>query len=257
MAELIAVANQKGGVGKTTTTINLAAIAAQLGRRVLLVDLDPQANATSGLSIVLPDGAPTVYDVLINSVPVTESIVAAAIDNLAVLPSGSALSGARIELIESFPRGEREFVLRRALEAVRDRYDFIFIDTAPSLDIITLNALTAADSVLIPLQCEYFALEGLGAIWATIEQVKDTLNPGLTLRGIALTMFNASTRLSHEVVREVREKCGTLAFETVISRTVKFSEASSHGQAITSHAPNSPGALAYINLTKEVIRHVD
>ncbi|HNW93977.1 MAG TPA: ParA family protein, partial [bacterium] len=200
---------------------------------------------------------PTVYAALINHTTVAGSILSSSIDNLFVLPSCGNLSGARIELIEMFPRGEREFVLRKALEQVRHEYDFIFIDTAPSLDIITLNALTAAESVLIPMQCEYFALEGLGAIYATIGQVKDSLNPALTLRGIALTMFNASTRLSHEVVREVREQCGTLVYETVISRTVKFSEASSHGKAITIYAPDSPGALAYTNLTKEVIRYDD
>ena len=252
MAEIICIANQKGGVGKTTTTINLAACAARLGKRILLVDLDPQANASSGLGLEPRKLERTVYDALINGDDPRELILPTYIAGLAVLPANGNLAGARVEL----PRlAGQEMILARLLAPLRDDYDYLIIDTAPSLDCLTISALAAADGVIVPLQCEYYALEGLQQITEHILLVKETLNPVLELRGIVLTMFDPRTKLAHEVVREARRVFTDKVYETVIARSVKLSEAPGYSQAIVTYAPDSPGALAYVNLTKEVINY--
>jgi chromosome partitioning protein len=246
---IVAVANQKGGVGKTTTTVSIAAALAQLGARVLLVDLDPQGNATTGLGRRAEEGEPSTYSVLVDGMPVAEALQATEIGGLSLLPSSLDLAGAEVELVPAF---SRELRLRKALADVRDDFDVVLVDCPPSLGLLTVNALVAADQVLVPIQCEYYALEGLGQLLRTVQLVGDNLNRELELGGVVLTMFDARTKLSQQVVDEVRDYFGERAYSTVIPRTVRLSEAPSFGQPITVFDPHSRGARAYQRLAGEV-----
>ena len=248
-ATIVCIANQKGGVGKTTTAVSLAAALAQLGARVLLVDLDPQGNATTGIGLRAEEGEPSSYGVLLGGLAVSEARRSTAIDGLHLLPSSLDLAGAEVELVPAF---SRELKLRRALEPVRDEYDVILIDCPPSLGLLTVNALVAADQVLVPIQCEYYALEGLGQLMRTVQLVGDNLNRGLELGGVVLTMFDGRTNLAQQVVDEVRGYFGARAYATVIPRTVRLSEAPSFGQPITTFDPHSRGSRAYQRLAAEV-----
>lgn len=253
-ASVLAVTNQKGGVGKTTTTVSLAAALAQQGVRTLVVDLDPQGNASTGLGTRSAPGAPSTYRVLIEGLDVESSTDATSVRNLDVLPSSLDLAGAEIELVPAFSREQR---LKNALDPVRDVYDVVLIDCPPSLGLLTINALVAADQVLVPIQCEYYALEGLGQLLRTVEMVSASLNPKLAIGGVLMTMFDGRTNLSQQVVDEVRNHFGELAFQTVIPRTVRLSEAPSYGQPITVFDPASRGARAYQRLAREVARRLD
>lgn len=248
MSVTIALANQKGGVGKTTTAINLGAYLADRGRQVLLVDLDPQANATAGLGLRAPPGR-SCYEVLLGELPAQAAICETVQPRLWLLPASPDLAGAEIELVAAMAR---EFRLKRALAELALGYDFVLIDCPPSLGLLTLNALTAADEVIVPVQCEYLALEGLGQLMHTLELVRRNLNANLHLRGLALTMFDSRTNLSAEVAEEVRRHF-TNTFRTVIPRSVRLSEAPSHGLPIIAYDPNSRGARAYRDLAEEVL----
>jgi chromosome partitioning protein len=244
----VACANQKGGVGKTTTVVNLASLLALSGDRVLLVDLDPQGNATSGVGIDRASVDRSTYDGIMDGVDLSELIVRGTSPGVDVIPSTIALAGAEVELANSTSRERR---LRTALAGLTDRYDVIFIDSPPSLGLLTVNALTAADAVLIPLQCEYYALEGLTQLLATIDLVRDHLNPRLAIDGVVLTMADARTNLSADVEAEARRHLGGVVYQTVIPRSVRLSEAPSHGRSIASYAPESRGGLAYAALAEE------
>ena len=247
MGRAIACTNQKGGVGKTTTVVNLASYLALAGDRVLVIDLDPQGNATSGLGLDR-SGAYSVYDAVIDDAALATLIVPTGVAGLDVVPSSIALAGAEVELA---PLEQRERRLARLLEPIRDRYDHILLDCPPSLGLLTVNALTAADATLIPIQCEYYALEGLTQLLATIGLVRDHLNPGLEIDGAVLTMFDARTNLSADVANEVRAHLGDRVYRTVIPRSVRLSEAPSHGKPIHVYAPESRGAIAYRELAAE------
>ncbi len=248
-ARLIAVANQKGGVGKTTTAVNLGAAAAELGHRVLVVDLDPQGNATTGLGINPRSLEASMYDVLLRDVPMDDAIEAVAVRNLFLAPANLDLAGAEIELVPAF---SREMRLKNAIEKIRDDYDLVLIDCPPSLGLLTVNALAAATEVLVPIQCEYYALEGLGQLLRNVDLVKRNLNAELHLSHIVLVMFDARTNLASQVAAEVREHFGDLVCKTVIPRTVRLSEAPSFGQPITIFDTASRGALSYRDLAREV-----
>jgi chromosome partitioning protein len=248
-ATVLCVANQKGGVGKTTTTVSLAAALAQLGARVLIVDLDPQGNATTGLGLRAEEGDPGTYRVLVEAMPVADARTPTEVDGLDVIPSSIDLAAAEVELVSAF---SREMLLRRSLEPIRDEYDVVLIDCPPSLGLLTVNALVAADQVLVPIQCEYYALEGVGQLMRTVRLVGDNLNRDLELGGVVLTMFDGRTNLSQQVVDEVRAYFGERAFQTVIPRTVRLSEAPSFGQPITVFDPHSRGSRAYQRLAGEV-----
>lgn len=250
MGQTVACANQKGGVGKTTTVVNLGSYLALAGRRILVVDLDPQGNATSGLGIDRSKIEQSVYDAVIDGMPIRELTQPGPLPGLDVVPSTIALAGAEIELATAEARERR---LRRLLDSVVDDYDYVLVDCPPSLGLLTVNALTAADSILIPLQCEYYALEGLTQLLATIDLVRDHLNPDLSIKGIVLTMFDGRTKLSADVAAEVRRHLGKLVFTTVIPRSVRLSEAPSHGLPIPRYAPESTGAVAYRNLAQELL----
>lgn len=250
MGKIIAIANQKGGVGKTTTAVSLAACLAAQGRQTLLLDMDPQGNATSGLAAV-PDKK-TTYEALINHLPLEEVIRPTAEARLLIAPSDIRLAAAEVELVG---QERREYRLRDLVEAVKGRYDFILIDCPPSLSLLTINARTAADSVLVPIQCEYFALEGVSALTATVARVQKTLNPSLALEGVLLTMFDGRTNLSLQVADEVKKYFKSKVFLSIIPRSVRLGEAPSHGQPIGTYDPRSAGAEAYRNLAKEIIRN--
>ena len=254
VARIIAIANQKGGVGKTTTAVNLSASLAVAEKRTLLVDMDPQANSVSGLGIDKHDLRTTVYEVLLDEALVKPAILKTSLAHLSILPSNEQLTGAEIELVTE-PR--REYRLRRALGAVRDRYDFIIIDSPPSLGILTLNTLTVADSVLIPLQCEYYALEGLGRLLETIKLVQTGLNPELEIEGVLLTMFDRRLRLAKQVVDDASDFFGDKVYSTIIPRNVKLSESPSFGMPILLYDVGCLGAKTYLQLAKEVIQNVE
>lgn len=251
MAHTIACANQKGGVGKTTTVVNLASRLAASGERMLVVDLDPQGNATSGLGIDRSTLEQSIYDAVVDGLPLETLIVATAAAGVDLIPAAIALAGAEVELANADARERR---VRRLIEGVAERYDYIFIDCPPSLGLLTVNALTAADAVLIPLQCEYYALEGLTQLLATIDLVRDHLNPRLALDGVVLTMADGRTNLSSDVAGEARRHLGALVYDTVIPRNVRLSEAPSHGLPIDRYAPDSRGAHAYAELAEEFTR---
>ena len=251
MGQAIACANQKGGVGKTTTVVNVAAYLAVDGARVLVVDLDPQGNATSGLGATRAPEGRSVYDALIGSVSLVELATRTEIEGLDLIASSIALAGAEVELAGETQRERR---LARLLPAVTDAYDFVFVDCPPSLGLLTVNALTAADAVLIPLQCEYYALEGLSQLIATIHLVRDHLNPRLAVNGVVLTMFDSRTNLSAEVAAEARRHLGEAVYDAVVPRSVRLAEAPSHGRPIARYAPDSRGAEAYRALASELRR---
>ena len=250
MARVISIANQKGGVGKTTTAVNLSACIAQRGKRVLLIDADPQGNATSGLGIE-SHTEKSVYNVLVDDMDIAETILPTMIKKLEICPANINLAGAEIELVSMVSRENR---LKEALTKIRDEYDYIFIDCPPSLGLITLNAFTASDSVLVPIQCEYYALEGLGQLINTIKLVQRHLNPELVIEGVILTMFDARTNLSTQVSREVEKYFGYKVFQTIIPRNIRLSEAPSHGLPITLYDDESKGAETYKKLAKELIK---
>ena len=250
MSRVIAVANQKGGVGKTTTSVNLSACLAAAGRSVLLLDIDPQGNATSGIGVEKRNIKVCIYDALINELPLKKIILKSVLKNLDLVPATIQLAGAEIELV---PTMSREVRLRRVLEEVRDTYDYIIIDCPPSLGLLTINALTAADTVLVPIQCEYYALEGLSQLTNTVKLVQKHLNTGLRYEGVVLTMYDSRTNLANQVAEEVHNYFGNKVFKTVIPRNVRLSEAPSHGQPIIVYDERSKGAETYIELAKEVI----
>ncbi len=250
MGKIISVANQKGGVGKTTTAINLSACLALAGRRVLLVDMDPQSNASSGLGIVLEEGQPGVYPLLTGEVSREQATYPTAIETLKVIPATVALSGAEIELVQL---GERERRLAKGLEGCQEEYEFVLIDCPPSLGLLTLNALASSDSVLIPMQSEYYSLQGLSHLLKTLKRIKVSLNPKLSVEGILLTMFDGRTLLAAQVKDQVEKYFKEFLLETVIPRNIRLSEAPSHGMPVVLYDNRSKGADSYIELAKEII----
>jgi len=251
MGKIIAIANQKGGVGKTTTAVNLAAALGVLEKKVLLVDADPQANATSAIGFTVTPEQPGIYELILESVEISKTIIKTKSPNVKLIPSHINLVGAEIELIN---KNKREFMLKKGLEKIINNYDFIIIDCAPSLGLITLNALTASDAVIIPIQCEYFALEGLGKLLNTIKSVQKTHNKLLDIEGLLLTMYDVRLRLSNQVVEEVKKHFGKMAFRTIIQRNIKLSEAPSYGEDIISYDASSRGAKGYLSLANELIK---
>lgn len=252
MGKVIAVVNQKGGVGKTTTTVNLAASLSLADQKVLLIDFDPQGNASSavGMSPGMDEDALTIYHALMGERTIQEVIRKTDVDHLDLISANPHLAGAEVELVGAFAR---EAKLKTALVDIRNQYDYIFIDCPPTLGLLTVNALTASDSVLVPLQAEYFALEGLGQLMNTIELIRESVNPSLGIEGIILTMFNSQLKLSHEIEREVREHFKELVFKTVIPRNIKLSECTSFGKPIVLYDVNSKGCIAYLDLARELM----
>ncbi|MGD1946851.1 MAG: ParA family protein [Croceivirga sp.] len=251
MGKIIAIANQKGGVGKTTTTVNLAAPLGVLEKKVFLIDADPQANATSGLGVDVESIEKGTYQLLEHTLTVKETIIATDSPNVDLIPSHIDLVAIEIELVD---KDDREYMMKKAVQGIRDDYDFILIDCAPSLGLLTLNALTAADSVMIPIQCEYFALEGLGKLLNTVKSVQRIHNTELDIEGMLLTMFDSRLRLSNQVVEEVRKHFSDMVFDTIIQRNVKLSEAPSYGESIIKYDASSRGASNYLNLAQELLK---
>ncbi len=254
MGRIIAIANQKGGVGKSTTAINLSACLAEAGKKVLAIDIDPQGNTTSGLGVDKNEADPTLYELLLGEADLNDCIINNVVDNLDLIPSNMNLSGAEIELVGI---EEREYILRNAIENVRDIYDYIIMDCPPSLSMLTINALTAADSVLVPIQCEYYALEGLSQLIHTIELVQERLNEELEIEGVVFTMYDARTNLSLEVVENVKENLNQNIYKTIIPRNVRLAEAPSYGLPINLYDSKSTGAESYRLLAEEVINRED
>lgn len=253
MGKIIAIANQKGGVGKTTTAINLAASLAVLEKKVLIIDADPQANTTSGLNFS-PDNDEkrTLYEIMIGKIEASDALIQTEIANLHMIPSHINLVGAEIEMLDA---EERESILKNALSSIKDNYDFIIIDCSPSLGLITVNCLTASDTVIIPVQPEFFALEGLGKLLQTIRLVQNGVNPKLTIEGFVVTMYDGRTKVHTQVVGELREHFGEMVFNTIIQRNIRLSEAPSHGKPIILYDIMSNGSTNYLNLAKEVLEH--
>ena len=251
MGKIIALANQKGGVGKTTTAINLAASLAVLEQKVLIIDADPQANATSGVGFDVRNVTTSIYECIVDDVDPHKTILKTETENLDLLPSHIDLVGAEIEMLN---RPNREMVMKHVLDKVRDDYDFVLIDCSPSLGLITVNALTAADSVIIPVQCEYFALEGLGKLLNTIKIIQNRLNQQLEIEGFLLTMYDARLNLSNQVYEEVKKHFQDMVFETIIARNIKLSEAPSYGVPAIAYDASSKGAISYLNLARELLQ---
>ena len=250
MGKIIAIANQKGGVGKTTTSVNLAASLGVLEKKILLIDADPQANASSGLGIDVETIEVGTYEVLEHSIKAKDAIVSTSSPNVDIIPAHIDLVAIEIELVD---KPNREYMLKEAIKDIKDEYDYIIIDCAPSLGLITLNSLVAADSVIIPIQCEYFALEGLGKLLNTIKSVQNIHNPELDIEGLLLTMFDSRLRLSNQVVEEVRKHFSSMVFDTIIRRNTRLGEAPSYGESIIAYDATSKGAINYINLANELL----
>lgn len=250
MGRIIAIANQKGGVGKTTTSINLAASIAEMGKRVLAIDLDPQGNMTSGLGVDKNDVENTVYELMLDECSINESIQDTVVKGLRLIPSNVNLAGAEIELLGV---NDKEYILKTAVDYIRDDYDFIVIDCPPSLNMLTVNAMTTADTVLVPIQCEYYALEGLSQLIHTINLVQERLNPNLQMEGVVFTMYDARTNLSLQVVENVKDNLDQTIYKTIIPRNIRLAEAPSHGLPINLYDPRSTGAESYMLLADEVI----
>lgn len=254
MARIIAIANQKGGVGKTTTAINLSSTLAAMGKKVLTIDVDPQGNTTSGLGLERDELENTVYELILSQCTLEDCMVDSPYDNLKVIPSNVNLAGAEIELIGT---EEREYILKDYIEPIRDEFDFIIIDCPPSLNTLTVNAMTTADSVLVPIQCEFYALEGLTQLIHTINLVADRLNPDLYIEGVVFTMYDARTNLSLQVVENVKNNLNQNIYKSIIPRNIKLAEAPSHGMPINYYDPRSTGAVAYRDLALEVVRNME
>ena len=254
MGRVIAIANQKGGVGKTTTTINLSACLAEKGKKILVIDTDPQGNTTSGFGLEKNDIENTIYELLLGEISIEESIIKNAVEGVDIIPSNVNLAAVEIELIGV---DKKEFILRNEVEWVKDRYDFIIIDCPPSLSLLTINSMTTADTVLVPIQCEYYALEGLSQLIHTVNLVKERLNPDLDMEGVVFTMFDSRTNLSMQVVENVKSNLSQHVFETVIPRNIRLAEAPSYGIPINKYDAKSAGAEAYDNLAVEIINRKD
>lgn len=254
MGRIIAIANQKGGVGKTTTSINLSSCLAEAGKKILAIDLDPQGNTTSGLGVDKDDLENTVYELMLDECTIRGSIHKTEIENLTLIPSNVNLSGAEIELLGI---NDKEYILKNAVDYIRDDYDFIIIDCPPSLNMLTVNAMTTADTVLVPIQCEYYALEGISQLIHTIDLVQERLNPDLKMEGVVFTMYDSRTNLSNEVVDNVKNNLHTTIYKTIIPRNVRLAEAPSHGLPINLYDSRSAGAESYRLLAKEVIDRED
>lgn len=250
MGKIIAIANQKGGVGKTTTAINLSSCLAEKGQRVLSVDMDPQGNMTSGLGVDKEELENTIYDLIIGESAIEDVLIKDVMDNLDIIPTSIDLSGAEIELLDV---NEKEYIVRNAIMKVKDDYDYIIIDCPPSLSILTINAMTTADSVLVPIQCEYYALEGLSQLIHTVELVRDRLNPDLTIEGVVFTMYDARTNLSLQVVENVKDNLEQNIYKTIIPRNIRLAEAPSYGMPINKYDSKSVGSDSYMRLADEVI----
>ena len=250
MGRTIAIANQKGGVGKTTTAINLSACLAEKGKKVLAVDMDPQGNMTSGLGVDKDSVENTIYNLIIGESKMEEVLIKDVLENLDIIPTNIDLSGAEIELLDV---AEKEYIVRNEIDKIKDNYDFIIIDCPPSLSMLTINAMTTADSVLVPIQCEYYALEGLSQLIHTVELVRDRLNPKLTIEGVVFTMYDAMTNLSLQVVENVNDNLEQTIYKTIIPRNIRLAEAPSYGIPINKYDPKSAGAESYLRLADEVI----
>ena len=254
MGRVIAIANQKGGVGKTTTTINLSACLAEKGKKILVIDTDPQGNTTSGFGLEKNDIENTIYELLLGEISIEESIIKNAVEGVDIIPSNVNLAAVEIELIGV---DKKEFILRNEVEWVKDRYDFIIIDCPPSLSLLTINSMTTADTVLVPIQCEYYALEGLSQLIHTVNLVKERLNPDLDMEGVVFTMFDSRTNLSMQVVENVKANIQQKVYDTLIPRNIRLAEAPSYGMPINIYDPKSAGAEEYMSLADEIINRKD